>query len=136
MRRLPDESIKLLKYLALVVNQKFREAHYVHEKNMGDFETKLRFTLYGHTNSDRNIATSILSTSRSTVENKTGGVEHLWQRLVNFFDQNFLIPFYRKGRPPVRGSSHPGVGRTPVRKECFPQRTAALQPCYSVALQH
>jgi len=45
MRRLPDESIKLLKYLALVVDKEFREAHYVHEKNMGDFEMKLRFTL-------------------------------------------------------------------------------------------
>src|SRR4029077_16077222 len=102
MPRLTDESIKLLKYLALVVNQKFRETHYVHEKNMGDFEMKLRFTLYGHTNSDKNIATRILPTLRSTVENKAGSVDQLLRRLLNFLDQNFFIPFHRKGRLPVR----------------------------------
>ena len=89
----PDDLIEQVQYLGLIVDQKFREAHYVHEKNMGDFETKLRFTLYGHTNSDRNIATSILSTSRSTVENKPGSVEQLLQRLVNFLDQNFSYTF-------------------------------------------
>jgi hypothetical protein len=45
----------------------------------------------------------------STVENKA--VEHLWQRLVNFLDQNFLIPLYRKGCLPVR-PRHP-VGLAP-----------------------
>ena len=39
------ESIKLVKYLALIIDQKFREAHYVHEQDVGDFEMKLRFTL-------------------------------------------------------------------------------------------
>jgi hypothetical protein len=72
--------IEQVQYLGLIVDQKFREAHYVHEKNMGDFKMKLRFTLYGHTNSDRNIATRILSTSLSTVENKVGSVERLLQR--------------------------------------------------------
>jgi hypothetical protein len=51
---------------------------------MGDFEMKLRLTLYGHINSGRNIATRILSTSLSPVENKAGSVEHLLQRRVNF----------------------------------------------------
>ena len=110
MRRLPDDLIEPAQYLGLIVDQKFLEAHYVHEKNMGDFEMKLRFTLYGHANSDKNVATSILSTSRSPVENKAGSVEHLWQHLVNFLDQNFLIPLYRKRRLPVRPRHPP---RTP-----------------------
>ena len=29
---------------------------------------------------------------------------------MNFLEQNFLIPLYRKGRLPVRGLYHPGVG--------------------------
>jgi hypothetical protein len=80
---LADDFVEQVEYLALIVNQKFREAHYVHEK-MGDFEMKLRLTLYGHINSGRNIATRILSTSLSPVENKAGSVEHLLQRRVNF----------------------------------------------------
>jgi hypothetical protein len=35
VRRFPDELIKLLKYLALVVNQMFRKPHHVHEQDMG-----------------------------------------------------------------------------------------------------
>src|SRR6266481_902601 len=99
MRRLPDESIKLLKYLALVVNQKFREAHYVHEKNMGDFEMKLRLTLYGHINSGRNIATRILSTS------VLAGREQSWQCRTPFaaprelLRTKFSYTFISKGPP-------------------------------------
>ena len=48
MRCFPDELIKLLEYLALVVDQKFRKAHHVHKQDMSDFEMKIRFTLSGH----------------------------------------------------------------------------------------
>jgi hypothetical protein len=96
---------------------------------VGDLEMKLRFTLYGHTNSDRNIATRILSTSLSTVENKAGSVEHLLQRLMNFLDQNFLIPLYRKGRLPVR-PRHP-VGYPLISDGRSAFRAAALRQCDS-----
>src|SRR6202035_2859059 len=48
MRRFPDELIKLLKYLALIVNQEFREAHHVQEQDMGDFEMNFLFNLGRH----------------------------------------------------------------------------------------
>jgi hypothetical protein len=48
MRGFPNELIKLLKYLALIVNQEFRKAHHVHEQDMGDFEMKILFALSGH----------------------------------------------------------------------------------------
>src|SRR5438874_4793456 len=48
MRRFPNQLIKLLKYLALRVNQKFRKAHHVDEQDMGDFEMKILFVLSGH----------------------------------------------------------------------------------------
>ena len=48
MRGFPNELIKSLKYLALIVNQEFRKAHHVHEQDMGDFEMKIRFVLSGH----------------------------------------------------------------------------------------
>jgi hypothetical protein len=44
----PDELIKLLKYLALIVNQKFRKAHHVHEQDVGNFQMKFLFNLGGH----------------------------------------------------------------------------------------
>jgi hypothetical protein len=40
--------IKLLEYLALIVNQEFRKPNHVHEEDMGDFEMKIRFSLGGH----------------------------------------------------------------------------------------
>jgi hypothetical protein len=78
---------------------------------MGDFKMKVRFTLYWHTDSARNIAIRILSTRLSPVENKAAKVEHLLQRLVNFFDQNFPTPFYREGCLPVRAPGMVGGGR-------------------------
>ena len=48
MRRVPDDFVKFRKYLSLIVNQKFREAHHIHEQNMSDFEMKILSNLGGH----------------------------------------------------------------------------------------
>jgi hypothetical protein len=48
MRCVPDELIKLLKYLALIVDQEFRKANHIHEQDMGDFEMKILFNRCRH----------------------------------------------------------------------------------------
>src|SRR6266513_1796966 len=71
MRRVPDELTELRKYLALIVDQKFRKAHHVHEQDMGDFETKIGFTLRSHLNSHGERASKdTLANRRPTVERK------------------------------------------------------------------
>jgi hypothetical protein len=71
MRRVPDNLIKVLKYLALIVDQKFRKAHHVHEQDMGDFEMKVGCTLRSHLNSHGERASKdTLANRRPTVERK------------------------------------------------------------------
>src|SRR4029077_19800477 len=48
MRRVPDELIKLLKYLSLIVDQEIRKAYHVHEQDMGDFELNFLFNRGRH----------------------------------------------------------------------------------------
>src|SRR6266576_950515 len=71
MRCLPDELIKLRKYLALIVDKKFRKAHHIHEQDMGDFEMKIGFTFRSHLNSHGERASKdTLANRRPTVERK------------------------------------------------------------------
>jgi hypothetical protein len=75
MPRFPDELIKLLEYLALIVDQKFREAHHVHEQDMGDFEMNFLFNLAGHPVKLRENKAIQYFRFPPTVERKAGVVE-------------------------------------------------------------
>ena len=43
MRRLTDNFVQLVQDLALIIDQKLRVTHHIHEKDMTDFELKIGF---------------------------------------------------------------------------------------------